>query len=157
MRAGKNLAGAVALVAMTATACGSSGGGTTSGGGAPSAPGGAPGATTSASCGSLANISGTVDDRGTTPATGSNLTITAGDSFFQPTCTTRVPSGAVTLTITNSGSVLHNVSISSQNIDTDIPAGKTVTVHATVTGTVTYFCKYHRASGMQGALLTGGT
>jgi plastocyanin len=156
MRVGKNLPGALALVAIAATACGSSTGGTASGAATPSPSGGPSGTTTSTSCGSLANIIGTVDDRGTALATGSSLTITAGDSFFQPTCTTRVPSGAVTLTITNSGSVLHNVSISSQNIDTDIPVGKTVTVHATVTGTVTYFCKYHRASGMQGALLIGG-
>lgn len=113
--------------------------------------------TTAASCAQVGHISGSVDDRGSAAASGTTITVAAGDSFFQPTCTTAVPAGTVTVTIHNNGSALHNFSVTDQSIDMDVSPGQTITVQVKVgSSPVAYFCKYHRASGMQGALVPAG-
>lgn len=140
------------LAAAGLAACGSS---------PPPGPGVGSGLASSASpasCAAVGRITGQLDDRGARPASGSSLVVSAGDSYFSPTCLTGVPAGTVTLTITNTGRALHNVSVASEGIDSDIPAGTSVTVKVSVpAGTpLAYFCKYHRASGMKGALVPGG-
>lgn len=148
------VAAPTAMLAAALAACGNS---------APPEPSAtqAPGpssATRSASCAQLGGISGSVDDHGAQAATGASLSLTADDSFFSPTCFTGVSGGTVTLTVSNHGSALHNVSVDAQGIDMDVSPGQTVTVHVTVKAgsPLTFFCKYHRASGMQGALVPGG-
>jgi plastocyanin len=107
-------------------------------------------------CAALAGLSGDIDDRGAAAAHGQTTTITVGDSFFQPTCLTALPAGSVTLTIRNDGSALHNITVEAQGIDQDVEAGKSITVRVAVVSTaVPYYCKYHRTSGMQGALIPG--
>ena len=87
-------------------------------------------------------------------ASGSPVAIEAGDSFFAPTCLTGVPAGKVSVTVKNTGSALHNFSIPDQSIDVDVAAGKSITVQVDASPASTVFnCKYHRASGMVGALL----
>jgi plastocyanin len=99
-----------------------------------------------------------VQDEGTEPASGPTVSVEAGDSFFGPTCTSGVAAGTVTLTVHNSGQALHNVSIADQGIDEDVEAGETITVQVTVgSSPVQFECKYHRTSGMVGALLPAGT
>jgi plastocyanin len=111
----------------------------------------------SASCAQVGNISGSVDDRGSAAATGRTVSVDAGDSFFKPTCTTSVQQGTLTVTIRNGGSALHNFSVTDQSIDKDVSPGQTITVQVKVGGApVAYFCKYHRGSGMQGALVPAG-
>ena len=63
----------------------------------------------------------------------------------------------VTLTVHNSGQVLHNVSIPQLHIDQDVASGQTITVHVKM-GSIplVFFCKYHRSSGMLGVLLPSG-
>lgn len=81
--------------------------------------------------------------------------VDAGDFYFTPTCLTGA-NGSITLVIHNSGRILHNFSVISQNIDTDIPPGQTVTVKVSVSDKpVPFFCKYHRDAGQQGVLLPG--
>ena len=95
-----------------------------------------------------------VNDTGTKGASGSAITVNAADVQFSPTCTTNVPAGTVTLTVHNTGSLLHNVSIPGQQIDRDVAPGATVTIQLRVgTTPITYFCKYHRGGGMIGVLL----
>ena len=51
---------------------------------------------------------------------------------------------------------LHNLSVPGQSVDKDVAPGQTIAVRVKVTGAaVPYFCKYHRAAGMVGALLPG--
>jgi plastocyanin len=91
---------------------------------------------------------------GTVAASGSQLSIEAGDFFFSPTCVTGVHSGAITLRVHNSGVTLHNVSIPSLHIDMDMTSGQLITVHVMMgKAPLVFFCKYHRGSGMLGALL----
>ena len=136
----------VALVALFATAVVACGGG----GGHCATAGGVSGG----GCAARAGVKRAVNDTGSKAAGGSTIDIEAQDVKFSPTCTTSVPSGTVTLTIHNSGSLLHNISIPDQHIDHDIAVGATVTVQVDVgAAPVTYFCKYHRGGGMVGVLV----
>jgi plastocyanin len=105
-------------------------------------------------CVHAGGYSGTVSDHFVRPATnGTAIAVDAIDFAFAPTCTIKVTPGTVTLTVKNDGSMLHNVSVPSQHIDQDVAAGQTITVRVTVGHTpVVFFCKYHRGSGMVGAL-----
>ena len=153
MRSGRRIAPLSVAAAVALAACGGSSipGGTATAGGSSFT------SSAAAACPASAGLTGAVDDRGTAAAGGSIIAIGVGDSYFEPTCVTGVPSGAVTLTLKNTGASLHNISVPDQGIDTDIPAGQTVAAHVTVgTGPLRYFCKYHRTSGMQAALLPAG-
>jgi plastocyanin len=90
-------------------------------------------------------------------ATGSAVSIEADDTFFAPTCVTGISAGTVTLTVHNGGTALHNLTIQSMGINKDVPAGQSITVTVTIgSSPVSFFCKYHRTSGMVGALLPSG-
>ncbi|TAK77386.1 MAG: hypothetical protein EPO16_05550 [Dehalococcoidia bacterium] len=87
-------------------------------------------------------------------ASGSVLTVEAGDFFFAPTCVTGVQQGTVSVTVRNSGRILHNISIPDQGIDSDIEPGKSMIVPVKVeSASVPLLCKYHRTAGMVGALI----
>ncbi len=103
-----------------------------------------------AKCPASAGLPDGAKDHGSVKAPGSSVSLEAGDSFFAPTCATQVPGGKVTVVTKNTGSALHNFSIPDQDIDLDVQAGKSITVDSLV-----FFCKYHRTSGMVGALLQG--
>jgi plastocyanin len=108
-------------------------------------------------CPGSAGLTGALSDYGAGAADGSSITVGVEDSYFNPTCVTGVPPGTVTLNLTNTGALVHNISVPEQGLDTDLPAGQTVSVHVTVGSTpLHYFCKYHRTSGMQAALLPAG-
>lgn len=131
------------LFAVAVAACG--GGGSTKSGGS-----------SGGSCASRAGVTGAVNDTGSRIASGAAASVDAQDVKFTPSCTTGVPAGTFSLTVTNTGSLLHNVSISAQHIDKDVAPGATVTVQVQIgTTPVVYFCKYHRASGMVGILVPG--
>lgn len=108
----------------------------------------------SSSCPASAGLGDNVNDHGAARASGKAITLEAGDSFFAPTCGTAVPAGKVMVTVNNTGSALHNFSIPDQGIDIDVAAGKTIEVDVDVSSpSLAFFCKYHRTSGMVGALL----
>ena len=107
-------------------------------------------------CPPSVGFTGPVNDHGAATATSSQLKLEADDFFFSPTCVTRVSAGAVTLLVHNPGFSLHSITIPAQNIDEDVARGQTVTVQVNVGfAPVPFFCKYHRTSGMLGALLPG--
>jgi len=148
----RGIALAVAF-ALAGVACGGSG----SSGSAPSAAASASAAGSSATCPASAALPTPVSDHGAVAARGSSVPIQAGDFFFAPTCATDVSAGTLTLTVHNTGTALHNVTIQSLGIDKDVPAGQTITVTVNVgSAPVPFFCKYHRTSGMVGALLPSG-
>ncbi len=108
-------------------------------------------------CRGIPGLPENVADHGRSPVVGTEPTVEVGDSFFTPTCLDSVTEGAVPLVVHNAGQRLHNVSIPEQDIDADVPAGQTITVTIDVrSAPITYFCKYHRTSGMAGALLPAG-
>ena len=115
-------------------------------------------ATASGTCPASARLPASTTIHGTVAAAGSQISIEAGDFFFSPTCVTGVPSGPIILMVHNGGVTLHNVSIPSLHIDMDMTSGQTITVQVRM-GSVplVFFCKYHRSSGMLGALLPAGS
>lgn len=144
------------VVILGTAACGSA----TTAAGQPSPTAPASTATTgtaSGGCSASTGLPANVNVHGTAVASGSRLSIEASDFFFSPTCVTRVKSGFVTLTVHNSGQVLHNVSIPQLHIDQDVASGQAITVHVKM-GSIplVFFCKYHRSSGMLGVLLPSG-
>ena len=122
---------------------------------APAAAAGTTGQSTT--CPASAQLPPAANDHGAAPVNGSGASVAAGDFFFSPTCVTGATAGTVTLTVHNGGQALHNVSIPDQGIDADVAPGETVTVSVRVGSTpVSYFCKFHRTSGMVGAVLPSG-
>ena len=114
--------------------------------------------TATGSCPASADLPANANVHSTTVASGSQLSIEAGDFFFSPTCITSVPGGIVTLIVHNAGVTLHNVSIPSLHIDMDMASGQTITMKVKMgSAPLVYFCKYHRGAGMLGALLPRGS
>ncbi len=100
---------------------------------------------------------GSVADHGVATAGGSTIALDAGDSYFEPTCETGVPTGELELRVKNTGRLLHNISFEDPAIDRDVAPGETVTVKLRMGKEPLQFsCKYHRGAGMMGALLPGG-
>lgn len=77
---------------------------------------------------------------------------------FQPNAISGPGGHKLTLHLKNNGSVEHNFSITSLHIDKDLEPGKssTVTISLPKSGTVQFFCSYHKASHhMVGAFKVG--
>ena len=99
------------------------------------------------------------NDHGTKDATG--MTTFAIEShndssgyYFDPTILTGSAGQSITLEIKNAGSVPHNFSITSMNVNITLQPGASQEVKVTFpqTGTVEYFCSFHHALGMAGEL-----
>jgi plastocyanin len=82
------------------------------------------------------------------------------DFYFEPTVLQGRPGEKVTLELKNEGQVEHSFTIDSENIDKDLEPGDEgeVTVTIPQSGVVSFYCKYHKGSGMAGGLaVKGGT
>ena len=113
------------------------------------------GATADGGCAAAAGLPGLIEDRGTAKAAGGAITLDANEFSFSPTCVEANAGETIEVTITNSGSALHNLSVESLGIDQDVQAGETISVEVTLpdSGSVPFTCKYHVANGMQGAFV----
>jgi plastocyanin len=80
------------------------------------------------------------------------------DNYFQPKTLQGNPGGTITLELKNEGSVEHNFSVSGQDVDQDVGPAEEAEVDVTVpqSGSVQFFCKYHKAEGMTGTLEASG-
>jgi plastocyanin len=129
-------------------------GGGSSGGGAPSSSAAsttaAPATTTIA--GVAASDHGALDVRGMAAAQ-----VELDDMYFKPTVLHGSPGQRIRLKLSNEGSLDHNFSLTAQRINTDVAAGAKATVTVTFprTGTLLFYCEYHRDRGMAGALSVG--
>jgi plastocyanin len=85
---------------------------------------------------------------------GTALALTAKDFAFSPTALT-AKAGAVTVTVTNDGSVTHSFTLDDESVSKDIPAGTTATVTLNLTGTVSFHCHFH-PSQMTGTITISG-
>ena len=97
------------------------------------------------------------NDHGTKDVSGeSELELELDDDYFEPTVLEGEPGQKLTLELKNEGGSEHNLTIGELNIDQDVEAGETANVEVTFpdSGTLTFFCKYHRGSGMAGAFRT---
>ena len=85
---------------------------------------------------------------------GTTTTLTASDNVFNPSTFTF---SGTKITLKNMGANLHNFSVEGQNVSDDIKPGETEEESLQLApGTYTFFCKYHRALGMQGTITVTG-
>jgi YVTN family beta-propeller protein len=100
----------------------------------------------------------TISDHGTLVVKGqTTIELEADEYYFKPTFLQGEPGQRLTLEIENESGTLHNISILEQHLDQDIaPKGKvTIDVVFPTSGAMRFFCKFHEALGMHGALRVG--
>jgi plastocyanin len=105
------------------------------------------------------------DDEATTSSSSSGASKTSSktteleldDNYFKPTTVSGAAGSTVKLELKNEGSAEHTFTVDSQKIDTELEGGKTATVSVKMpeSGTVQFYCRYHRAGGMVGKLSAG--
>jgi plastocyanin len=112
---------------------------------------------TDVTCPPIDGYDGPVADEGVGAATASEVVLDAGDFFFSPTCVVNDVGDTIKMTVSNSGGILHNVSVADQGIDVDIVAGETIEVEFELSDEpLVFICKYHRTAGMVGAVIPVG-
>ena len=138
--------GLVPLVAGCGSSSGSSGGTTKESGGE------SEGGTTTVG-GLKANNHGTK-----TVEAGGKTEVELDDFYFEPTVLQGKPGEKVMLELKNEGKVEHSFTVDSQGIDKELEPGDEgeVTVSIPKSGAVAFYCKYHKSSGMAGALAVTG-
>jgi predicted lipoprotein with Yx(FWY)xxD motif len=100
----------------------------------------------------------TVEDHGTRDVSNlSTVEIEADNNYFEPTFLKGRAGQNVRLTVTNSSTALHNISVPSLAIDSDVQANGRAEIEFTLpqSGVLLFICKYHSAQGMNGEFLVG--
>jgi plastocyanin len=140
---------AVPALLIGLTACGSSS----------SDGSGAGGSTGTAAAAAPVQLSGTVTDKGskTLGSGATTLELEADDFSFTPTFVKATPGQQLTVEIENQGSATHTFTSAELGVDQEVAPGAKESVSITVptTGAAGFFCRFHRSSGMQGAIYTG--
>jgi plastocyanin len=101
------------------------------------------------------SLQGTTNDHGTKAASGS-MEVELDDFYFGPTFITATPGQQITLELHNEGEAPHTfTSTELGNIDEELAPGarRTVRITAPASGMALITCRFHRAQGMQGALV----
>ena len=97
------------------------------------------------------------NDHGTKDVSGeSKVEVELDDDYFEPTVLEGKAGERVTLELKNEGGSEHNLTIDELNIDQDVEPGDETELEVTFpdSGTLTFYCKYHRGQGMAGAFRT---
>ena len=139
----------IAVVALGLSACGSSS--SSSSGSSKST------STTKAAASTPVTLSGTVTNKGTKDVSTkgpTSMELELDNFYFNPTFIKAAPGQKLTLELKNEGSVPHTFTAPSLNINKELqPDSKaTVTVTVPMSGTVPFFCRFHKDNGMQGAI-----
>ncbi|HEX6116252.1 MAG TPA: cupredoxin domain-containing protein [Solirubrobacterales bacterium] len=101
----------------------------------------------------------TANNEGTEEVTGASVELEEDDFYFSPTVLTGEPGQKVTLEIANEGDSEHNLTVEDQNIDEDTEPGGSASVDVEIpdSGLVPFYCSYHAAQDMRGALAVKGS
>jgi plastocyanin len=103
-------------------------------------------------------LEGTVNNKGTTTLSSGALTVTAQDFSFTPTFVKASAGATVAITLKNDGQNQHTFTIDSLSVDQVVQPGASATVNLRLPagGTVAWYCRFHKGSGMQGAFVLPG-
>jgi len=99
------------------------------------------------------------NDHGTKAVKDSGKTeVELDDFYFKPTVLEGKPGQTVTLELKNEGKTEHTFTIDSQSVNKDLGPGEEAEVDVTIpkSGVVSFYCKFHKSSGMAGALAVTG-
>jgi len=117
-------------------------------------------ATTDEPAGPPVSLQGTVNDHGSKDL-GSETVVEMelDDSYFSPTFVTAAPGSTVTVKLENEGAMPHTLTIDGTSVNTEVQPGASATVTVTLptSGSMPFYCRFHRGSGMQGAFVVSGT
>ena len=97
------------------------------------------------------------NDHGTKDVSGeSRVEVELDDDYFEPTVLKGTPGQQLKLELENEGGSEHNLTIAELKVDQDVEPGESAEVDVTFpdSGTLSFFCKYHKSAGMAGALET---
>ena len=139
-RARAAVSAGVAVLLLTATACGGGGGGDK---GSEGETGGAP----------PVSIPGKTNNHGTATAK-NGMEVELDDFYFGPSFVKAKANEQVSIELKNEGKATHSFTSPEMHVDEELSPGstKTVTVSAPASGYVQFFCRFHQAQGMQGAV-----
>ena len=140
----------LALAALGLAACGSSSNSSTSSSTTP----------TTAAASSSSSGGGGYGSGGSKTTTASNSSddksgsneVEMYDDYFKPKAITGKPGQTVKVELKNEGQNEHNFKIDGQKADADVSAGKRATVSVVIpkSGSVQFYCEYHKGLGMVG-------
>jgi plastocyanin len=76
------------------------------------------------------------------------------DDYFKPKAITGKPGSTVKVELKNEGSNEHNFKIDGQKADADVEPGKSANVSVVIpkSGSVQFYCEYHKGLGMVGTV-----
>jgi plastocyanin len=142
----------IALLVVTAAGCG--GGSKNSSSGSTEA-----GGSGSGSGGGQVNAAGVQANNHGSKTASDGTKVELDDYYFEPTILKGKPGQKIKLDLENEGSVEHSFTIDSQGVDQEIQPGDEAEVTVTVpkSGSVSFYCKFHKSSGMAGALVASGS
>lgn len=148
----------IAIASLALAACGSSYNSGSKGAGPAATATTAAATTASASSGGgyggAANTSSSSASKSSS-SSGSKVTEAMYDNYFGTKTISGKPGAKVTVKLVNKGSNEHNFKIDSEKgVDADVGAGQTKTVTLTIpkSGSVQFYCEYHKGLGMVGAI-----
>lgn len=100
------------------------------------------------------NNHGTVD-----VAAETSVDMVADNFYFDGTVLIGRPGEKVTIRLKNESGAEHNFSIDEQKLDKDVEAKQSITLDVTFppSGTLSFYCSYHKSQGMAGGLQVGGS
>ncbi|MEA2704418.1 MAG: hypothetical protein QOD63_2363 [Actinomycetota bacterium] len=102
------------------------------------------------------SLTGTVNDHGT--ATASNdMEVELDDFYFGPTFIKATAGQQFTVKLASEGKANHTFTIDSLGIDQQFAPdeSKSVSITAPASGTLEFYCRFHKGRGMQGAIFVG--
>jgi plastocyanin len=131
------------VAALALAACGSSGGDSSSASNSNSAGGGYGAASSSTNTTASSSSGGS-----------SEVKVAMVDDAFKPKTITGKAGSTVKVELKNTGSREHNFKINGQKADADVEPGEDATVSVTIptSGSVQFYCEYHKGLGMVGTV-----
>jgi plastocyanin len=90
---------------------------------------------------------------------GGKTKVELDDYYFEPTVLQGKAGEKVNLELENEGKVDHTFTIDSEGIDKNLAPGEEAEVTVTIpkSGVVSFYCRFHKSSGMAGGLAAGGS
>jgi plastocyanin len=119
------------------------------------------GSSTSASAGGGYGSGASKTTKTTSASTGGSgeVKLALADNVFQPKSVTGKAGSTVKVELKNTGSNEHNFTIDSQKVNKDVKPGEdtTVSVKIPTSGSVQFYCEYHKGLGMVGTVKSSST
>jgi plastocyanin len=92
-------------------------------------------------------------------SSGGKTEVEMDDYYFDPKVIKGKPGETVTLELKNEGKTDHNFTVDGQGIDTTVSPDASAEVSVTIpkSGSVAFYCKFHKSQGMTGMLEASGS